>query len=322
MSSADPNQTANEAIVVDTGVEARLSIQAVAAPQPAPGEALIDVRATSLNLGEVRGALTGARHGHRPGWDLAGVVAQAAADGSGPPRGSRVVGFLPSGAWAQQVAVPTHAIAPLPDDVSFAQAATLPVAGLTALYALDISGHLLGRNVLVDGASGGVGHLAVQMARQGGARVVASVRRPEREAIVREAGAHEVVVGEDLRDAPAFGPYDVILESIGGTPLAQALTLLGPEGICVNYGNSSGRETTFDISPVFGIGGVRLYGFILFHELHRWPAAQGLARLVDLVQRGALVAPIEHEAPWSDFVPTVHALWNREIAGKAVIHVD
>ena len=90
----------------------------------------------------------------------------------------------------------------------------------------------------------------------------------------------------------------------------------------MNYGISSGRETTFDISRVFGIGGVRLYGFILFHELKRWPAAEGLARLVDLVQRGTLVAPIEHEAPWSDFVATVHALANREIPGKAVIHVD
>ena len=322
MPDTSPNPTVNEAIVVDTSVDARLSIQAVAPPQPLPSEALIDVRATSLNLGEVRGALTVAPDGYRPGWDLAGVVARAAADGSGPPQGSRVVGFLRAGSWARQVAVATHALAPLPDDVSFAQAATLPVAGLTALYALDISGHLLGRNVLVDGASGGVGHLAVQMARQGGAHVVASVRRPEREAIVREAGAHEVVVGEDLADAPAFGPYDVILESIGGTPLAQALALLAPEGICVNYGNSSGEETTFDISPIYGIGGVRLYGFILFHELHRWPAAQGLARLVDLVQRGTLVAPIEHEAPWSDFVPTAHALWNREIPGKAVIHVD
>lgn len=317
-----PDARPNEAIVVDSSVDARLSIQTVDAPRPLPGEALIDVRATSLNLGEVRGALTGAADGYRPGWDLAGVVAQAAADGSGPPRGARVVGFLRAGSWARQVAVATHTLATLPDDVSFAQAATLPVAGLTALYALDISGHLLGRNVLVDGASGGVGHLAVQMARQGGAHVVASVRRPEREAIVREAGAHEVVIGEDLADAPAFGPYDVILESIGGEPLAQALPMLAPEGICVNYGISSGRETTFDISRVFGIGGVRLYGFILFHELKRWPAAEGLARLVDLVQRGTLVAPIEHEAPWSDFVATVHALANREIPGKAVIHVD
>ena len=60
----------------------------------------------------------------------------------------------------------------------------------------------------------------------------------------------------------------------------------------------------------------------LFHELHRWPAAPGLARLVELVRRGTLVAPIEHEAPGPTSVHTVHALWNREIPGKAVIHVD
>ena len=322
MSSADPNQTANEAIVVDTGVDARLSIQAVAAPQPAPGEALIDVRATSLNLGEVRGALTGARHGHRPGWDLAGVVAQAAADGSGPPQGRRVVGFLPSGAWARRVAVPTHAIAPLPDDVSFAQAATLPVAGLTALYALDICGHLLGRNVLVDGASGGVGHLAVQMARQGGARVVASVRRPEREAIVREAGAHEVVVGEDLSGRARLRP-------LRRHPGVDRRRVAGPGADAARPGGDLRelRQLLRAGHHLRHLAGLRdrRGAPVRLHPLPRAPPLArraGLARLVDLVQRGTLVAPIEHEAPWSDFVPTVHALWNREIAGKAVIHVD
>ena len=189
MPDIGPGQTSNEAIVVDTGVDARLSIQAVAAPQPAPGEALIDVRATSLNLGEVRNALTGARHGHRPGWDLAGVVAQAAADGSGPPQGSRVVGFLPSGAWARRLAVPTHAIAPLPDDVSFAQAATLPVAGLHGPlrpgHQRPPAGAQRPRRRPHPAASG------TWRCRWPGRAAHASsppYRRPEREAIVREAG--------------------------------------------------------------------------------------------------------------------------------------
>ena len=311
-----------EAIVVDTGVDGRLAFQSLPAPIPLPSEALVHVSAISLNLGEVRRSLTMAGDGFRPGWDIAGTVDQAAADGSGPAAGARVVGMLAAGAWAQQIAISTHALASLRDGVSFAQASTLPVAGLTALYALDIAGDLLGRTVLIDGASGGVGHLGVQMARHGGARVVASVRRPEREALARQAGAHEVIVGEDLTNAREYGPYDCVLESIGGKPLAQALTMLAPDGTCINYGISSGDDSCFNVSDFFRIGGARLYGFFLFHELMRWPAGQGLARLVDLVHSGALTPPIEREAPWRDLPQIAHALYNREIPGKAVIHLD
>ena len=91
--------------------------------------------------------------GARPGWDFAGVVEGGAADGSGPPPGTRVVGLLPSGAWAERVRAAGDWLAPLPDGVSDAQAACLPVAGLTALHALRQGGLLLGRKVLIDGAT-------------------------------------------------------------------------------------------------------------------------------------------------------------------------
>ena len=75
--------------------------------------------------------------------------------------GARVVGLLPSGAWAELVAVPTNSLAELPESVSFELAATLPVAGLTALYALETGGGLIGRSVLVTGASGGAGNFGI-----------------------------------------------------------------------------------------------------------------------------------------------------------------
>jgi NADPH:quinone reductase-like Zn-dependent oxidoreductase len=100
----------------------------------------------------------------RLGWDFAGVVEQAAADGSGPAHGTRVVGvnLLAPAAWAELVAVPTDALAELPQSVSFAQAASLPVAGLTALYALEHGGSLLARSVCVPigGACGRTGNRA------------------------------------------------------------------------------------------------------------------------------------------------------------------
>src|SRR3989442_6781589 len=148
--------SSNLAVVVDPDAPGRLVIRSVPEPTPDRGEAIVRVRAISLNRGEVRRAGMAAA-GWRPGWDLAGVVERAAADGSGPSVGARVVGFLPEGAWAQRVAVPKSALAELPDKVTFAQAATFPVAGLTALHALSKGGLALGRRVLVTGATGGGG---------------------------------------------------------------------------------------------------------------------------------------------------------------------
>ena len=175
------------AIVVDPAAEGRLAIKPVALRDPDRDEARVRVTAISLNRGETRRALQVAEPGWRPGWDFVGVVARAAADGGGPAAGARVVGILPSGAWAEAVNCRTHAVAVLPDEVSDAQAATLPVAGLTALHALRRGGLLLGRKVLVDGASGGVGHLACQLAAAAGALVWGQVRRPEYRDAVAEA---------------------------------------------------------------------------------------------------------------------------------------
>src|SRR3989440_6671464 len=150
------------AIVVDPAVEARLAIKPVELRDPDRDEVRVRVTAISLNRGETRRALQVAEPGWRPGWDFAGVVETEAADGSGPRARTRVVGILPSGAWAERVNCRSHAVAILPDTVSDAQAATLPVAGLTALHALRQGGLWLGRQVLVDGASVGVGNLVLQ----------------------------------------------------------------------------------------------------------------------------------------------------------------
>lgn len=309
------------AIVVDPGASGRLSIREVEAPQPAPSETLVRVAAISLNRGEVRGVQQSAANS-RIGWDFAGIVERPAADGSGHKAGTRVVGTLPTGAWAEQVAAPAAAVAPLPDTVSFAQAATLPIAGLTALYALEQGGPLLGRTILVTGASGGVGLFACQLARRGGARVVGVVRTAAYEAAVREAGAHEVVIDTDCRLAEPFGPYNTILESVGGASLATALRFLAQNGTCVLYGRSGAGESTIDAAQFFLNGGSTLYGFIIFHELKRRPASEGLARLARLVADGELRPRIEVEASWTEIADVAQGLLDRRFPGKAVLHLD
>jgi NADPH:quinone reductase len=310
------------AIVVDPSSEGRLTLRDVALPPAAPDDVTIRVKAISLNRGEVNRALSQSEAGARPGWDFAGVVEEPAADRSGPPAGTRVVGMLPTGAWAERLRAPSHAVAALPEGVTDAQAATLPVAGLTALHALRQGGLLLGRKVLVDGATGGVGHLAVQLAATAGAEVFGHVRRAEQAAMIREWCGERVIVAPDLRAAASSGPYHLILDSIGGSALSAALTMLQPNGTCVTFGVSAAPTTTLESGAFFRQGGVRLYGLILFHELRQVePAGQGLAVLAREVALGRLRPHIEIEAPWTDIASIARRLIAREFVGKAVLHV-
>lgn len=307
-------------MIVTEGAPARLALGELDEPKPTSSEALVRVAAVSLNRGEVRRSQA-AEPGFRPGWDLAGTVERAAADGSGPPDGARVVGLMGSGAWAERVAAPTDALAVLPEGVSFEAAATLPVAGLTALYALEKGDGLIGRNVLITGASGGVGLFALQLAALGGARAVALVRREEHIGLVEEAGAHEVAVGEGVAAAQEFGPFDLILDSLGGKPLGEALGMISPRGTCVAFGPSAGTEVSFDVSGFYAKGGVTLYGFILFHEILSKPARDGLSRLAGLVADGRLRPLISVEEPWEEVGGVARQLLDRSYPGKAVLRV-
>lgn len=314
--------TDTRAMVVDHASNERLTIKSVPLAPAQRDEVTVRVRAISLNRGEVNRAVRSAEPGWRPGWDFAGTIAETAPDGGGPAPGTRVVGILPSGAWAETIRVPKDSVAALPDSVTDAQAATLPVAGLTALHALRQGGMLLGRKVLIDGASGGVGHLACQLAAASGAIVYGHVRNPKFQPMVAEWCGDRTIVAPDLGAAAAHGPFHLILDSVGGSALGAALGMLRPDGTCVTFGVSEAPKATFDSGAFFRSGGSRLYGLVLFPELRRVePASEGLAILAAMIAGGTLRPRIEIEAPWTNIGAVARQLLDRSFMGKAVLHL-
>ena len=312
-----------KAVVVDHSKPDRLAIRSMPLMPAYRDEVTVRVRAISLNRGEVNRAVRSAEPGWRPGWDFAGTIDATAPDGSGPVKGTRVVGILPSGAWAEVIRVPKDSVAPLPDQVSDAQAAALPVAGLTALHALRQGGLLLGRKVLIDGASGGVGHLACQLAAASGAIVHGHVRNRQYKSMVEEWCGERTIVGPHLSAAAAFGPYHLILDSVGGSALGAALGMLRPDGTCVTFGVSEAPTANFDSGAFFRSGGSRLYGLVLFPELRKVePASEGLAILAAMIARGALKPRVEIEANWSEIGSVARQLLDRSFMGKAVLHLN
>jgi NADPH:quinone reductase len=301
------------AVVYDPQARANLRLADVDEPVAAESEALIEVRATALNFGEVHWIDRMRKPGEVPGWDAAGVVIEAAADGSGPKVGSRVVGFNGAGGWAQRRAVPTENLAVLPDSVDFGQAAALPVAGVTALQALRALGPVVGRRVLITGASGGVGRFGVQLAARAGAHVIAAVGSAARGEGLDQLGAAEVVVGLSGVTEPVFG----VLDNVGGPLLAEAFSLVADGGSVQSIGMASGQPTTIDFEAErqFGVR-KRLEPFTV-----RTPFAPDLAYLLELLAAGELDPQVGLRAQWTEVSEAAEALLGRRVAGKAVLDV-
>src|SRR4051812_42781658 len=236
------------ALVVDHGEAGPVRFADVDEPVPSAGEALVEIRHIGLNFGELRYPRewpAGAVHGH----DAAGVVVRAASDGSGPPEGARVALGMAPYAWAERVAVGPAWLGTVPASVDLADAAALGVAGVTALRVLRRRS-LLARNVLVTGASGGVGHFAVQLAALAGARMTALVGSPDRAGGLRELGAGQVLTDLDGVEER----LDLVLDTVGGPLAARAWSRLAEGGSIHLVGFSSGQDTTFPPGTLFGFG--------------------------------------------------------------------
>ena len=285
-------------------------------PRPRPGEALVRVDAFSVNRGEMF-LLEERGPGWQPGKDIAGVIVQAAADGTGPAAGRRATGHAEGGGWAEYATIPAASLAVIPESISAIQAAALPLAGLTALRLLRVAGNVTGRRILLTGASGGVGHYVTELAAAAGAEVTAVTASAERGRRLAELGAAEIV--HDVAAAP--GPYHLVLESTGGENLALAADRLAHEGTLIWFGQASLQPSALSFFALRdGPGSVTIRQFSYWD----FPATYGedLSILVRLVATGRLHPKVGRIADWADTAATLADLRERRIRGNAVLTVS
>jgi NADPH:quinone reductase-like Zn-dependent oxidoreductase len=293
-----------------------LELVEIERPEPLSTEVLVAVRAAGLNPVDFKtrgGSGVSGSIGPPPfvlGWDVAGVVEDL---GYGVTRfrpGDRVLGmpWFPREArgYSQYVAAPSLQFALLPEGMSYEDGAGLPLAGLTAWQSLSGAGAAAGARVLVLAAAGGVGHLAVQIAKARGAHVIAS-GSPRNHEFLRELGADEVV---DRGELPASS-VDVVLDLVGGDSTRASLAALHSGGVMVAVADGADSSTTEEASSL----GVRVIEPLVE------PDGRTLDELVQLVSAGRLRVVVQRVFAL-EAAAAAHALLERGGArGKLVLSV-
>ncbi|AEA26100.1 NADPH:quinone reductase [Pseudonocardia dioxanivorans CB1190] len=300
----------------------------VAEPVAADGQVLVDVRAAGVNFPDV--LLTRGLYQYRPdppfglGSELAGVV-RAAPAGSGLAVGERVAAFSSYGAFSEVAAVAADHVVPLPDEVSFAAGACLPMNYLTAHFTLAVRGRLrAGDTVLVHGAAGGIGTAVTQLARAMDARVVAVVSSDAKADVARAAGAHETVLVDGFKDAAreltGGKGVDIVVDPVGGDRFTDSLRALAPFGRVLVVGFTAGEIPTVKVNRLLlgntEVVGVAWGGYALSHEgyVHgQW------ADLLPHLRSGALSPVISQTFPLERAAEALATIDERRVTGKVVL---
>ncbi|MFI6262226.1 NADP-dependent oxidoreductase [Micromonospora sp. NPDC051006] len=297
-----------------------LRLAEVARPQPIPTEVLVRVVAAGVNPidGKTRAgggfAPVVGPPPFIPGWDLSGVVAET---GYGVTRfrpGDEVYG-LPSfprraGTYAEYIAVPARQLAHKPATVGHVVAAALPLVGLTAWQLVEAAEVRPGQRVLVHAAAGGVGHLAVQIAKARGAYVIGTARA-ERHMFVRSLGADEVVDYTTTRFEDAVRDIDVVVDLVGGETRLRSLDVLRPGGLLIPVPRG-GPDPTGPATE----RGLRVMPIIVE------PDHVGLTELAALVDAGALRVTVSSTRPLAEAADVHRAMEAGGATGKTVLVVD
>jgi NADPH:quinone reductase-like Zn-dependent oxidoreductase len=271
-------------------------LRLVRLPIPEPGVSEILIRVHAAGVNPIDGAIreTGAFVGNPPfvlGWDVCGSVEAVGPGVTLYNPGDVVFGLLPfpqgHGAYAEYVVGPTRAFVPKPERLSHVEAAAIPMVGLTAWQALVDTAHVgNGSRVLITGAAGGIGHLAVQIAKARGAHVTALASSADLE-FVRSLGADEAIDYSTGDFTTAVREQDVVLDVVGGDYPARVLDVLKAGGILV----STQPPTLAPIAGTAADRGIRLAGIIVEAD------QVGLSGLAELVTAGRLIPTIAATFP-------------------------
>lgn len=282
-------------------------------PEPGPDEVVVRVSAAAVNSvdAQLRAGLIPGRGTPPfvPGLDVHGTVERTGSNVTALAEGAAVIGYLSpvQGGYATHVKAPAEAFVPAPSTVDAVQAAALPLAGLTALQALNAVGVRGGQRVLVHAAAGGVGHLAVQLAAARGAHVIATARKANHD-FLSDLGAGTLVDYTQTDFTEAVGDVDVVLDLVGGDYAIRSLDTLRADGCMLELTLSPG-----DAEQEAKRRGLR-YSFFGVH-----PSAEDLRSLVAEVDAGRVVPHVEHVLPLADAAEAHRLLEDRHIRGKVVL---
>jgi NADPH2:quinone reductase len=308
-----------------------LTLATLPDPTPAPGEVRVRVHAVGVNFSDTerrRAVFDPPALPWVPGREAAGVV-DLVGEGVDPAlAGARVAYYSRrrGGAYAELATVAVDELLHFPDAVPFVTMAAVPVQGLTAWGLVHLVANVrAGDVVLLHAAAGGVGQLAVQLARRAGARVLGTVSTDEKAAIVRRLGAEPLRYGDDLaervRAATGGRGADVVLDSVGLATHVASLAAVATFGQVVFFGDASGPVPPIDVEALYARSArVGAFNLAFDDAPARW--AEAKRALVDLVATGALSVNVSRTLPLAAAAQAHHALESRASTGKLVLVPD
>jgi NADPH2:quinone reductase len=305
-------------------------VEVVDVPDPAPGEGdvLVEVHALGVSFPDL--LQTKGEYQIKPelpfqlGVDFAGTV-RSAPSGSGLQPGDRVACCLPYGGGAELVAANPESVFPLPDSMSFAQGAALPMNYLTAQFALVTRAGLReGETVLVHGAAGGVGTATIQVAKGCGARTIGVVSSEAKVATAREAGADEVVLVDGflgaVRELTNGAGVDVVVDVVGGDLMTDSLRALAPLGRCLVVGFTGGSIPQVKVNRLLLNNlDVRGVGWGAFAMVRPGFMRAQWDELLPMMDAGVIAPPIGRTYPFEQVREALTDMDERRTLGKSVL---